>query len=306
MMQNNYKTSHTANSSMESSDKQVIAKMVDSASAFHKVIVQPQTSVSIKNVAVSFKTPKGIYTAVKNIDLDIRKGEIVALIGHSGCGKSTLMNTISGMVKPSSGEVIANGKRVTGPGPDRGIVFQNYSLLPWLSVYRNIYEAVDSVMKDMSSTEKKDHVEQNLKMVNLYEHKDKLPGQLSGGMKQRVAIARAFAINPSILLLDEPFGALDALTKSNMHVELLKLWNLDNRNKTIIMVTHDIEEAIFLADRVVVMNNGPAATIKEIVDVPLERPRNKKEIVHDPLYMETHDKLLSLLLDKFSIEDEVE
>ncbi|MDJ1492527.1 ABC transporter ATP-binding protein [Cytophagaceae bacterium DM2B3-1] len=305
MMQNNYEPPQ-AGSSMDNSDKQVLAKMVDSASAFHKVVAQPQTSVSIKDVTVSFKTPKGIYTAVKSIDLDIRKGEIVALIGHSGCGKSTLMNTISGMVKPSSGGVIANGKRVAGPGPDRGIVFQNYSLLPWLSVYRNIYEAVDSVMKDMSSAEKKNHVEQNLKMVHLYEHKDKLPGQLSGGMKQRVAIARAFAINPSILLLDEPFGALDALTKSNMHVELLKLWNLDNRNKTIIMVTHDIEEAIFLADRVVVMNNGPAATIKEIVDVPLERPRNKKEIVHDPLYMETHDKLLSLLLDKFSIEDEVE
>ncbi len=141
-------------------------------------------------------------------------------------------------------------------------------------------------------------------MVNLFEHKDKLPGQLSGGMKQRVAIARAFSINPKILLLDEPFGALDALTKSSMHIELLKLWNLDNREKTIIMVTHDIEEAIFLSDRVVVMNNGPAATIKEIVDVPLSRPRNKKDIVHDPKYMEIHDRLLSLLIDKFSIADE--
>jgi nitrate/nitrite transport system ATP-binding protein len=141
-------------------------------------------------------------------------------------------------------------------------------------------------------------------MVHLWEHKDKLPGQLSGGMKQRVAIARAFSINPKILLLDEPFGALDALTKSSMHIELLKLWNLDNREKTIIMVTHDIEEAIFLSDRVVVMNNGPAATIKEIVDVPLKRPRNKKDIVHDPKYMEIHDRLLSLLIDKFSIADE--
>jgi nitrate ABC transporter ATP-binding subunit len=277
--------------------------LIDSASDFHKVVAAPQSSISIKDVTVSFKTPKGVYTAVQNIDLEVKKGEIVALIGHSGCGKSTLMNTISGMVKPSQGEVIANGKKVNGPGPDRGIVFQNYSLLPWLSVYRNIYEAVDSVMKDKSPAEKRTHVEQNLKMVNLYPHKDKLPGQLSGGMKQRVAIARAFAINPSILLLDEPFGALDALTKSNMHVELLKLWNLDNRNKTIIMVTHDIEEAIFLADRVVVMNNGPAATIKEIVEVPLNRPRNKKDIVHDPKYMEIHDKLLSLLLEKFSIED---
>jgi ABC-type nitrate/sulfonate/bicarbonate transport system ATPase subunit len=142
-----------------------------------------------------------------------------------------------------------------------------------------------------------------LKTVHLWDHKDKLPGQLSGGMKQRVAIARAFAINPTILLLDEPFGALDALTKSNMHVELLKLWNLDNREKTIVMVTHDIEEAIFLSDRVVVMNNGPEATIKEIVPVPLERPRNKKNIVHDPVYMSIHDKLLGLLIDKFSIDD---
>jgi nitrate ABC transporter ATP-binding subunit len=235
--------------------------------------------------------------------LNVRKGEIISLIGHSGCGKSTLMGTISGMVKPSSGIVSVNGSIITKPGPDRGIVFQNYSLLPWLTVYRNIYEAVDAAIKDKSAGEKKKLVENNLKMVKLWEHKDKLPGQLSGGMKQRVAIARAFAINPSVLLLDEPFGALDALTKSSMHVELLKLWNLDNREKTIVMVTHDIEEAIFLSDRVVVMNNGPAATIKEIVDVPLARPRNKKEIVHDEAYMTIHDKLLNLLIDKFSIDD---
>lgn len=260
-------------------------------------------SIEVDNVAVSFKTPKGIYTAVKNISLNVKKGEIISLIGHSGCGKSTLMGTISGMVQPSSGTVKANGAVVTKPGPDRGIVFQNYSLLPWMSVYKNIFEAVDSALKNKTAAEKKELVEKNLKMVNLWEHKDKLPGQLSGGMKQRVAIARAFAINPSILLLDEPFGALDALTKSNMHVELLKLWNLDNREKTIVMVTHDVEEAIFLSDRVVVLNNGPEATVKEIVDIPLERPRNKKSIVHLPQYMQIHDKLLSLLIDKFSIDD---
>jgi len=268
-----------------------------------EVQIRNSHSIEIDNVTVSFKTSKGVYTAVKDISLTVKKGEIVALIGHSGCGKSTLMGTISGMVKPTQGTVTANDRTVTGPGPDRGIVFQNYSLLPWLSVYRNIYEAVDSAIKNKSATEKKELVEANLKMVKLWEHKDKLPGHLSGGMKQRVAIARAFAINPSILLLDEPFGALDALTKSNMHVELLKLWNLDHRNKTIVMVTHDIEEAIFLADRVVVMNNGPAATIKEIVDVPLARPRNKKQIVHDPEYMRIHDQLLNLLIDKFSIDD---
>jgi nitrate/nitrite transport system ATP-binding protein len=278
-----------------------ISEPTDSANDFHKVIVK--NSISVKNVTVSFTSSKGTFTAVKDISLDIKKGEIVAIIGHSGCGKSTLMNTISGMVSPTSGEVIANDKIVKGPGPDRGIVFQNYSLLPWLTVYQNIFEAVDSVFKDKTKDEKRQIVEENLTMVNLTQHKDKKPSELSGGMKQRVAIARAFAINPSILLLDEPFGALDALTKGTMHIELLKLWNLDNRNKTIVMVTHDIEEAIFLADKVVVMNNGPAATIKEIVEVPLPRPRNKKDIVHDPKYIETHDRLMGLLFDKFSIED---
>jgi nitrate ABC transporter ATP-binding subunit len=260
-------------------------------------------AIEVQNVTVSFNTPKGVYTAIQQIDLQIKRGEIVALIGHSGCGKSTLLGTMSGMVLPTTGATIVNGKEVRKPGPDRGIVFQNYSLLPWLSVYRNVYEAVDSVFTDLSPAEKADIVNTHLRLVNLYAHKDKLPSQLSGGMKQRCAIARALAINPSVLLLDEPFGALDALTKSALHIELLKLWNLDNRNKTIVIVTHDIEEAIFLSDRVVVMNNGPAATIKEIVDVPLERPRNKKDIVHDPKYSQIHDKLLSLLIDKFSIDD---
>ena len=265
--------------------------------------LNPLPSIVIDGITVTFKTPKGVFTAIKDISLTVKKGEIVSFIGHSGCGKSTLMGTISGMVKAAKGTVTANGKIVTRPGPDRGLVFQNYSLLPWLTVYQNIYTAVDSSVKNKSAKEKKEIVENNLHMVHLWAHKDKLPGQLSGGMKQRVAIARAFAINPGILLLDEPFGALDALTKSNMHVELLKLWNLDNREKTIVMVTHDIEEAIFLSDRVVVMSNGPAATIKEIVDVPLHRPRNKKEIVHDPDYIAIHDHLLNLLIQKFSIDD---
>src|SRR6186997_1760887 len=288
-------------SSLNQSDMENTIEM--EAQVFQINTGKQKNNIEIKGVNVSFKTPNGVYTAVKDISLSVKKGEIVSLIGHSGCGKSTLMGTISGMVKPTSGEVYANEELVSKPGPDRGIVFQNYSLLPWLSVYKNIYEAVDSAIKDKTSKEKRELVENNLKMVNLWEHKDKLPGQLSGGMKQRVAIARAFAINPAILLLDEPFGALDALTKSNMHIELLKLWNLDNREKTIVMVTHDIEEAIFLSDRVVVMSDGPAATIREIVDVPLPRPRNKKLIVHDETYMEIHDHLLNLLIDKFSIND---
>jgi nitrate/nitrite transport system ATP-binding protein len=266
--------------------------------------MKTELCIDVKDVSVRFKTPKGIYTAIQNIDLQIFKGEIISIIGHSGCGKSTLMSTISGMVKPTEGEVFVNGKKVTAPGPDRGIVFQNYSLLPWLTVYQNIYQAVDSVLKTLSGAEKRAVVEKSIDMVNLTPHKDKHPQQLSGGMKQRVAIARAFAINPSVLLLDEPFGALDALTKGSMHVELLKLWNLDHRNKTIIMVTHDIEEAIFLSDRIVVMNNGPAATIREIVDVPLSRPRDKREIANSPEYRIIRDHLMGLLMDKFSIKDE--
>lgn len=271
--------------------------------AYEKNKLTQPVCIDIKDVTISFDTPKGVYCAVKNVSLQIKKGQIVSIIGHSGCGKSTLMNTISGMVKPTDGEVWANDKIVKGPGPDRGIVFQNYSLLPWMSVYDNIYIAVESVLKDKSAVELAQITEQNLRMVNLWVHKDKLPSQLSGGMKQRTAIARAFAINPSILLLDEPFGALDALTKGTMHIELLKLWNLDNRNKTIVMVTHDIDEAIFLSDIVVVMNNGPAATIKEIVEVPLPRLRNKKEIVQHPNYISTHNKLMNLLFDKFDITD---
>jgi len=258
--------------------------------------------LEIKDMEISFPTPKGKYVAVKEINLSVEKGEIISIIGHSGCGKSTIMNAIGGMVNPTGGSVELNNKKIKGPGPDRGIVFQNYSLLPWLSVYQNIFQAVDSVMT-CSKKEKIEIVENNLKMVNLYAHKDKLPGQLSGGMKQRVAIARAFAINPGVLLLDEPFGALDALTKGTMQLELLKLWNLNNRDKTIVMITHDIEEAIFLSDRIVVMHNGPAATIREIEEVHLPRPRNKLEIVNMPEYIAIRDRLLHLLTDKFSIED---
>ncbi len=258
--------------------------------------------LDIKDLEISFPTPKGRYVAVTDINLSIKKGEIISIIGHSGCGKSTILNAIAGMLIPTGGSVELGGKTIKGPGPDRGIVFQNYSLLPWISVHQNIFQAVDSVLT-CSKAEKHEIVDQNLRMVNLYEHKDKLPGQLSGGMKQRVAIARAFAINPGVLLLDEPFGALDALTKGSMQIELLKMWNLNNRDKTIIMITHDIEEAMFLSDRVVVLNNGPASTIREIVDIDLKRPRNKIEIVKTEKYITLRDRLLHLLTDEFSIED---
>jgi nitrate/nitrite transport system ATP-binding protein len=259
--------------------------------------------LNIENMEIAFHSAKGKFVAVRNVNLEIKKGEIVSIIGHSGCGKSTILNAISGMLFPTKGKVVLNGREIKGPGPDRGMVFQNYSLLPWLTVYENIYEAVDAALPDKKSAEKKELVEKYLKMVNLWEHHDKYPKQISGGMKQRTAIARAFAIDPEVLLLDEPFGALDALTKGSLHIELLKMWNLTQRSKTIVMVTHDIEEAVFLSDRIVVMNNGPAATIREIEDVNLPRPRNKKEIINMEEYKITRDRLLSLLMDKVSIDE---
>jgi nitrate/nitrite transport system ATP-binding protein len=260
--------------------------------------------LKISDLEISFKTPKGKYTAVRDINLDIDKGEIISIIGHSGCGKSTIMNAIAGMVRPTRGNVQLNSKLIKSPGPDRGIVFQNYSLLPWLTIYSNIFEAVDAALGSETKAAKHDRVERFLRMVNLWEHREKYPSQLSGGMKQRVAIARAFAIDPEVLLLDEPFGALDALTKASLHIELLKMWNLTHRSKTIIMVTHDIEEAVFLSDRIVVMNNGPAATIREIENVHLPRPRNKKETVNLPEYKSIRERLLSLLVDKVVIDEQ--
>ncbi|TXK52173.1 ABC transporter ATP-binding protein [Pontibacter qinzhouensis] len=259
--------------------------------------------LEINNLEISFATPKGKFVAVRNVDLQVKKGEIVSIIGHSGCGKSTIMNAVAGMLTPTKGTVTINGVPVKGPGPDRGIVFQNYSLLPWLTVYQNIFQAVDAAVKNKTREEKKEIVEKYIKMVNLSAHREKLPQQISGGMKQRVAIARAFAINPDMLLMDEPFGALDALTKGDMQLELLKLWNLDNRSKTIILVTHDIEEAIFLSDRIVVMTDGPAATIREIEELHLPRPRNKKAIISMPEYKLIRERLLSLLMDKVEVDE---
>jgi nitrate ABC transporter ATP-binding subunit len=258
--------------------------------------------LQIRDLSVEFSTPTGRYLAVRDVNLTIARGEIVSLIGHSGCGKSTIINVIGGLLRPATGEVVLAGKRIDGPGPDRGIVFQNYSLLPWLSVWGNIFVAVDSVVKDKSKHEKAELVERFLHMVGLWGHRDKKPHQISGGMKQRVAIARAFAIHPQVLLLDEPFGALDALTKSSLQEELINLWSLDNQTETVVMVTHDVDEAILLSDRVVVMTNGPEATIGEVIDVPIPRPRNKRELVHLPEYAQIRDRLLYLLMDAYAVQ----
>jgi nitrate ABC transporter ATP-binding subunit len=258
--------------------------------------------LKLRGVTISFDTPRGKFTAVTNINLTVARGEIASIIGHSGCGKSTILNAIGGLVRPSAGEIVMGGVTIDEPGPDRGIVFQHYSLLPWLTVYQNIFEAVDSVRKDKTRKEKAELVESFLRKVRLWDHRDKRPAQISGGMKQRVAVARAFAIHPEVLLLDEPFGALDALTKASLHEELVELLQMDNQTDTVVIVTHDIEEAIFLSDKIVVMTNGPEATVGEIITVPIPRPRDKREILHLKEYVELHDRLLYLLMDAFAAQ----
>lgn len=251
--------------------------------------------LAINGVSKSFK---GGYTAIAGVDLEIRRGEFVSLIGHSGCGKSTLLGLIAGLTKPTNGSVELEGRPISGPGPDRGMVFQGHSLLPWLSVYANVYEAVDAVFpgrRPPEKQEKRERVERVLRVVGLWEHRDKRPGELSGGMRQRTAVARAFAVVPRVLLLDEPFGALDALTRASLHDELLALWSFDRETETVVMVTHDIDEAIYLSDRIVVMTNGPRATIREVVTVPISRPRDKRSMLHHPDYPATRERLLDLL-----------
>jgi nitrate/nitrite transport system ATP-binding protein len=255
--------------------------------------------VSIQSVSKVFGQRRTAYRAIEDISLEIESGEFICLIGHSGCGKSTLLNLIGGLDVPTQGSIRLEGRLITGPAAERGMVFQHHALLPWLSVFDNVYEAVAAVFRTDFPNERRARVKRFLELVGLWEHQDKKPSQLSGGMKQRVAIARAFAVQPKVLLLDEPFGALDALTKAKLHDELLNLWQMDKSSETVIMVTHDIDEAIYLADRIVVMTNGPAATIGEVVSVPIARPREKRALVHTPEYAESKDRLLYLLTSAF-------
>jgi nitrate ABC transporter ATP-binding subunit len=238
--------------------------------------------------------------ALADINLDVKRGEFISFIGHSGCGKSTLLNIVAGLLQQTDGQVTLNGKPITGPGPDRGVVFQNYSLLPWLSVRDNVFAAVDAVYRIKPYPEKQTLVDDFLRKVGLAEHRHKRPNQLSGGMKQRVAIARAFATHPEVMLLDEPFGALDALTRSSLQEELVQMLAGDNQTETVIMVTHDIDEAIYLSDRIVVMTNGPEATIGEIIEVNIPRPRHKQALLHTPQWTEIKERLLYLLTEAYS------
>ncbi|MDZ8109439.1 MAG: nitrate ABC transporter ATP-binding protein [Nostoc sp. DedQUE12a] len=256
----------------------------------------------IEGVSKIYPTPEGPYTVLDGVDLKVREGEFVCIIGHSGCGKSTLLNMISGFNTPTDGVVLLQDKPITEPGPDRMMVFQNYCLLPWLNVFDNVYLAVDSVFPKKTQAEKRAIVREHLAMVGLTEAADKKPSQISGGMKQRVAIARALSIRPQVLILDEPFGALDAITKEELQEELLQIWR--EHQVTVLMITHDIDEALFLADRVVMMTNGPAAHIGEILDIPFSRPRNRRRIMEDPEYYNLRNYALDFLYRRFAHTDE--
>jgi nitrate/nitrite transport system ATP-binding protein len=253
--------------------------------------------LKIENVGMTFETKKGPFVALRDIDLDIEKGQFVTLIGHSGCGKSTLLNLITGLDVPTSGYLFLSGRQIAGPGPDRGVVFQNHSLLPWLTCFENIHLAVEKVFGPTEPKAKlAERTRAALELVHLTEAADKRPQEISGGMKQRVGIARALAMEPKLLLMDEPFGALDALTRARLQDELMRI--VAETGSTVVMVTHDVDEAVLLADRVVMMTNGPAATIGEILDVELPRPRDRLQLANDPAYMRLRKAVLEFLYQK--------
>ena len=248
--------------------------------------------IEIQGVEQTFKTAKGPFVALQGIDLTVAKGEFVALIGHSGCGKSTLLNLIAGLTLPTEGSLICANREIAGPGPDRAVVFQNHSLLPWLTCFENVYLAVERVFGASDrvngrtaepKAQLRARTEAALAMVGLTAAMHKRPGEISGGMKQRVGIARALCMEPKVLLLDEPFGALDALTRAKLQDELLAI--VANTQSTVVMVTHDVDEAVLLSDKIVMMTNGPAATIGEVLTVNLPRPRNRVELAESTQYL---------------------
>ena len=255
----------------------------------------------IEDVSKVYPTPTGPYTVLDGVNLTIHEGEFICLIGHSGCGKSTLLNMVAGFNKPTQGEVRLQTKRITQPGPDRMVVFQNYSLLPWMSAFDNIYLGIDSVWPKKSKKEKVAVVEEHLALVGLSDAASKKPQELSGGMKQRVCIARALALRPQVLILDEPFGALDPITREELQEELLKIWS--ENQVTVLMITHDIDEALLLADRLVMMTNGPAAKIGEVMNIPFSRPRNRTRVMEDPEYYNLRNQALDFLYHRFAHEE---
>ncbi|MCT7966317.1 nitrate ABC transporter ATP-binding protein [Laspinema sp. D1] len=255
----------------------------------------------IDGLSKTYATPEGPYPVLDNIQLTIREGEFICLIGHSGCGKSTLLDMVSGFRQPSEGVVLLEGQRIQEPGPDRMVVFQNYALLPWLTAYENIFLAVNSVFPKLKQREKVAIVREHLELVGLSDAADKKPKELSGGMKQRVSIARALAVRPKVLILDEPFGALDPITREELQEELLRIWA--DHKVTILMITHDIDEALFLGDRLVMMTNGPAARIGEILDLPFPRPRDRAQLIEQSEYYDLRNEALDFLYRRYAHDD---
>ncbi|UXH77883.1 ABC transporter ATP-binding protein [Roseateles amylovorans] len=250
--------------------------------------------IRIQQAEMVFSSRQGRFHALREIDLDIDRGEFVTLIGHSGCGKSTLLNLIAGLLRPSAGGLLCDGREIAGPGPERAVVFQNHSLLPWLSCFDNVRLAVESVFGRHESRHQWDaRTEAALQLVGMGHAMFKRPHEISGGMKQRVGIARALAMEPKVLLMDEPFGALDALTRAHLQDELLKI--VASTQSTVVMVTHDVDEAVLLSDRVVMMTNGPAATIGEILKVPLPRPRDRVALAEDLGYVHARKAVIDFL-----------
>jgi len=253
--------------------------------------------LEISAVDMRFTTPKGTFEALKDVNLKIAEGEFVSLIGHSGCGKSTVLNLVGGLLQASSGGIILDGKEVSEPGPERAIVFQNHSLLPWLTVWQNVELAVKTVFKGKKSrAEMREWIAHNLALVNMSHALDKRPDEISGGMKQRVGIARALAMQPRVLLMDEPFGALDALTRAHLQDTLMEIQR--DLNNTVIMITHDVDEAVLLSDRIVMMTNGPSATVGEILPIDLPRPRDRLELADDAHYNHLRHEVLRFLYEK--------
>ena len=251
--------------------------------------------LELTDVGIEFPTPKGPFCALQGVNLKIKKGEFISLIGHSGCGKSTVLNIVAGLYQATQGGVVLQGKEVNEPGPERAVVFQNHSLLPWLTAYQNVELAVKRVFKGKKSkSEMKEWIEHNLELVHMTHALHKRPDEISGGMKQRVGIARALAMEPQVLLMDEPFGALDALTRAHLQDSLMEIQK--DLNNTVIMITHDVDEAVLLSDRIVMMTNGPSATVGEILEVELERPRNRIQLADDPTYNKYRQQVLSLSL----------
>lgn len=252
--------------------------------------------LKLENISKVFSTPKGPAVIVKNFDLTIKKGEFVTLIGHSGCGKSTVLSMVAGLSDVTEGGIILAGKELVGPGPDRGVVFQSPCLLPWFSAFDNVMLGVDQVFYTASKNERHQIAEYYLHVVGLGDSMQKKPAELSQGMRQRVGIARAFALSPNMLLLDEPFGMLDSLTRLELQQVLIDLWRRDQ--KTALMVTHDVDEAIFLSDRVVMMTNGPAAEVGEILEVKFPRPRERMALLADPEYYRLREQLIGFLEER--------